>query len=45
LLPNEKQREEMTMENPRTALKLFWIVLASIAVGAVGAIVFHVSSN
>ncbi len=35
----------MTMENPRLALKLFWIVLASIAVGIVAAIVVHFMSG
>ena len=33
------------MENPRAALKLFWIVLASMAVGVFAAFIFHLNSK
>jgi hypothetical protein len=33
------------MENPRTVLKLFWVVIACLVVGATAAIIVHMVSK
>jgi len=45
LLPHEYSYQEMTMENSRTALKLVWIMLAAIVLGASAAIAMRFVSN